>query len=703
MKRRLLAALLALALCCATLMWAAAEDAAAEDPEVAPSAQPAVVEEKKAEPEPAPAQEAPKQEPEPVAEPAPVEEPEPEPEPAPVEEPVSEPVEPPKADPAPAPAAEAACPHAVTEPVVNRLAPDIEYVDLEDGTHRINGKSIVKYVCAKCGATVRTADTFVEEHTYGDDPAAGCIYCTPAPAEAAPLTEPAADHVHSYTDGPYMVRGELVSAAPSADAPAETHLAKYQERVAYKCATCGEYGPSVPEEGKTIDVVEPHAMSGEACVICGYTPGCDHPEASRAYSVAPTDAATARAYGSDLTVEPGDADAHILRYTYRPYWQCQVCGYREYLSDTGEAGQFSEAHVYVDGVCALCGYECPHDAIEGKEHKGAAYYDYDDEEGHYLVTPILVDGVCGRCGMTLKNYETGVEFGETEPHKYRKGVCNTCGYECDHPEDMQVEETSKPYYNYYEEDRHDHLVVRAQRYRVLCQQCGHVLYQKEEHLGSFLEAHDMEDGECLLCGYERKVKEKDDDDDDEEEPEDEGDGFVDLLSDERLNGVAVTDGLTLIEAAKRVGDAMQHDADAGYLRVSVVNIEKVLSTDELARLERLPVRDKLIVVLNYVGFRDSVTRAMLDDPYLVSGDARALMQSIDARISGLDDSGRRGVNNALRRFFPMSVYQIRPGVTTEVFDLDLRVTEGATVTTQRYGFHQAGSDWTLIHVATREE
>ena len=51
--------------------------------------------------------------------------------------------------------------------------------------------------------------------------------------------------------------------------------------------------------------------------------------------------------------------------------------------------------------------------------------------------------------------------------------------------------------------------------------------------------------------------------------------------------------------------------------------------------------------------------------------------------------------------FARADFQIRPGVTTEVFNLDLRVVENGAVTYERYGFHQTGSDWSLINIATK--
>ena len=114
-------------------------------------------------------------------------------------------------------------------------------------------------------------------------------------------------------------------------------------------------------------------------------------------------------------------------------------------------------------------------------------------------------------------------------------------------------------------------------------------------------------------------------------------------------------------------------------------------------------RDQLITGLYFVGYRDLVLDGIAHDNHLITGETSRLIESIDRRFSAMDDSGRRAVSNAIRRYFPLTDFQIRPGVTTEVFNLDLRVSEEGAATRQRYSFHQAGNDWVLINIATRAD
>ncbi len=96
-----------------------------------------------------------------------------------------------------------------------------------------------------------------------------------------------------------------------------------------------------------------------------------------------------------------------------------------------------------------------------------------------------------------------------------------------------------------------------------------------------------------------------------------------------------------------------------------------------------------------------VVAGLASDPTLLANETRTFIDTVNARLSAMDDAGRRAMNNTIRTCFPMADFQLRPGVTTEVFNLDLRVTENNVVTFERYGFQQAGTDWVLINIATK--
>lgn len=146
-------------------------------------------------------------------------------------------------------------------------------------------------------------------------------------------------------------------------------------------------------------------------------------------------------------------------------------------------------------------FVCAHSDVDGKRTLGEAYYVRVDARGHREMFPILVSGVCARCGKTLTDHKIGVEKGEYQPHQWKNGVCAKCGYACAHPDAAITEKLSKPYATYKQYDRYQHQVTRTRAYRTICENCGEVLYEDEESLGTTFEAHELVNGVCPLCGY----------------------------------------------------------------------------------------------------------------------------------------------------------------------------------------------------------
>ena len=85
-----------------------------------------------------------------------------------------------------------------------------------------------------------------------------------------------------------------------------------------------------------------------------------------------------------------------------------------------------------------------------------------------------------------------------------------------------------------------------------------------------------------------------------------------------------------------------------------------------------------------------------------AGEIEAALEDLQARFDAMDDAGRRAAENGLRRYFPMTDFEVVPGVTTATFNLDLQVAGDGANAIQRYSFHQAGSRWMLINIASNQ-
>lgn len=534
--------------------------------------------------------------------------------------------------------------------------------------------------CAKCGEALSdlTQQPIVNRvaHTYDDQGiCTACGYKNVCPHEGMVVT---------YYD----------AGADFVPVDERTHRSRGSAYIQSEaCPVCGykrEYLPGEkPSEGA---VTLSHNMVDGVCADCGYVQTCTHPADQVVYSQVPTDAASARAQGyAFVAVGEGDPDTHILRFSYRPYWECKLCGTREYLPEMPQMYHVTEAHDLVNGMCVArgCAYVCPHEHVEGRESAGTPYYVYADDEGHIKMVPRLITGTCDHCGMRFRNFQLGEQSLGYEKHAWKRGACVKCGYTCDHPDIL--ESISSTYSEYEKLDRDRHTVVRYQDYRAVCAVCGAVLYDDAEVLDEFTEAHSFQNGKCRRCGYRLA-----------EEAEDEGLnvwlGFVDLTATDKLNGVAAGEGLEMIETLKRVGDALQQ---AGYAELSVVGATALFDASELAAAKALPPRDQLIASVYFAGCREAVKAALSRDFWLITDEAQGLIDQVEARVGAMSEAERRSREVDIQAAFPLADFTIRPGVTTQVFNLDLKVTEAGATSLERYSFQRAGSEWRLINIAIK--
>ena len=445
-------------------------------------------------------------------------------------------------------------------------------------------------------------------------------------------------------------------------------------------------------------VVLPHRFDRDGvCADCGYKAQadpdtCAHPQEYRIGLDASDIDALKRSCRYAVDAGQSDEHGHVLRVEYDASWVCALCGHREDLSGEARTIVVSEPHHFRKGYCvtAGCGYRCPHSQVDGNRLEGSAFYEYDGAEGHYLALPTVATGTCALCGEYVKNHTVSKERGPLQPHSLRDGVCRICGYACDHPTDQIVkllpveQEVCEPC------SAAEHTVRLERVTETICMACGYTLFEEVEVLGETLRPHRFEGGVCAECGC----------------AEDGSaaispDAYAALPAETVLNGVAAADGLDIVDACARVGDALQPGVDAGSVRVEIEHLDRLLDDDELARLARLPLREQLLVAQCFLGFRDAVAEATSGDARLLGNAARTLIDSVQGRLDCMDADDRSALEETLRRDFPMTALEVGPGVTAEVFNIDLRIQANGTAVHDRYSFRDTGSAWTLTAISTR--
>ena len=148
-------------------------------------------------------------------------------------------------------------------------------------------------------------------------------------------------------------------------------------------------------------------------------------------------------------------------------------------------------------------------------------------------------------------------------------------------------------------------------------------------------------------------------------------------------------------------DTLQAYLDRGSVGAEIENIDRLFKSRELNRLYSLPLKDQLLTVQCFLGFGDDVNRAAATDDGLLSSAAVKLIRDIQARVNSMSPEERAAFDQTRRVAFPMTEFEVMPGVTTEVFNIDLAIQTGGITTVNRYSFQNTGSSWKLVNIAVR--
>lgn len=573
--------------------------------------------------------------------------------------------------------------------IENSWDEDETYTFINAAAHEYAAVRYVQRCCAQCGEPLGNVEVtrvvLSQPHRFEDGVCTDCGYV----------------NVCSH---PNMVYTYDVDAGGAACAPLDNLSHKVGNLggihiTAERCPDCGfaltGIRLAVPDNQS---VTLPHRFDRNGvCMDCGYDAQysqdeCTHPEAYRV-TLDPTDVEALKQFCRyAVDAQASDADSHVLRVEYDPSWTCALCGYHEDLRNQTRIVNISEPHKFYKGYCvtANCGYRCAHLRVNGESSVGAPFYDYDDGSGHYETTPTVVTGTCALCGEYVKNHVTDRTRGRKEFHTMENGVCVKCGYACDHPDRDIVRLLPAEHTVYAFYDGTEHAVSEERVTETICQACGYTLFEEVETLGKYHMPHHFVNGICDQCGYDPLT----------DTAQMRGEDFDDLPADERHYGVRAVDAPDIVQTCVRVGDSLQTEIDGGA-EVEIENVSRLFKSRELARLYALPLREQLLTAQYFLGFDNDVKTAASGDSDLLSDNAVKLIRDIQARVNAMSPDEREAFDQVRRAAFPMTAFEIMPGVTTDVFNIDIAVQSEGVYTVNRYSFQNTGSGWNLINIAVR--
>ena len=576
------------------------------------------------------------------------------------------------------------------EVIENIWNEDERYTFVNAAVHEYSAVHYVQRCCADCGEPLGNVEVsrvnVRQPHRYEDGVCADCGYV-------------------NVCDHPHMVYAYAVEPGGAAYAPVDglNHKVGNLGGIYITDERCPDCGFALTGVHLAIpasqSITLPHRFDRNGvCLDCGYDAQvtqdeCPHPEAYRV-ALDPADAgALKQACRYTVDADAGTAAEHVLRVEYDPSWTCALCGYHEDLRGETRTITISEAHNFYKGYCvtANCGYRCAHPRVSGEAAEGAPFYDYDDASGHYATIPTVVTGTCELCGEYVKNHVVEKVRGQLEAHTMSNGVCTRCGYVCPHPDGELVRLLPAEHTVYSRFDENEHEVREERVTETICQACGYTLFEEVETLGEYRMPHYLVDGVCEQCGYDPL----------NDLPEPETEEYDDLPDDERLYGVCAEDGTDIVTACLRVGDSLQAGLDRGEIKVRLEGISRLFNSAERKRLAALPLREQFLSAQYFLGFEDAVARAVAMNEDLLSRDALKIIRHARNRIDGMSEADRAAYEQARRTAFPMTSFEIVPGVTTEVFNLDIAVRENGATTVNRFSFQNTGSSWNLINIAVR--
>lgn len=544
-----------------------------------------------------------------------------------------------------------ACPHADTYEWYESDYDASTYTPVDAWTHTYAEHGTLQTVCENCGATVSEKEevrTGTGSHAYFDGV---CDLC--GAENACPHDLTTVDYIW---DEPTYVKIDE-----------NTHKMAYDAEGYITCLRCGETVGTTPV--RHVEMIEEHSFYEGEC-YCGATcevVQCDH--ANRAEVWDPEDDEVVELTGTDVYNHTGV----FKRYFYP---MCVDCGERFYDEGHWETVTGTSAH-YFDfaltspGVgCMVCGYVpgaeadkfvCEHEETMTQTVSGEEYRPVEGSNAHILTRYTVEQTVCTsnpwRCGQILAEKvisSTPVEGATEEIHTFDAGgVCTVCGYkQLTDPDDPVEPAPTTP----------APVVTPAPTPRPTMPVVSDVPIDQTP------------------APTPTPV-------------------FTQVPAVETVHGVKAEDEVPMVETLVTVVDTIaKEDASAS---IQIVNVERVVTTEEKQALDTLPVKEQILTFLSVIGFEEQVDVALETTGEALSESAQALKAQIQERIAAMSEEEYAAFEQALLTSFPQQTVEV-DGVEYTFFVIELEVRVGDTVRIERYGFRQEDEAWIFTRLEIAE-
>lgn len=579
------------------------------------------------------------------------------------------------------------------------------------------------YTCTTCGKVIELSAETVEEELKGHTFESGvCTVCGYACEHTwvqgkCMICLAVCPHEHTTQSSYTMVREGSYSAIN------ETYHSAvcdgYEEE---QCSDCGmTVRLDIVEEGLTENFK--HDLDSEGvCIYCGY---------AREGGVCTHENRTLSWQWFNITGVVGyTADNHTLLVETLGNYICADCG--EYLGEEliKPAEQVVMPHDFdADGLCEDCGYvtssACRHENARVITDDPALCYRKvrtisADESGHTMLVDIYAITYCDNCGNYLDTatlYQQSVQV--TERHEFIEGMCVLCGYInlCAHEhtyEDVWVYNKR----NYKALDESTHSYEGTQNTMTVCADCGEygIVADRFEE-GVFTEAHSLdENGSCALCGYVytapapvvTPTPEPQPEQQPEQEPEQETATVVKrpaVKNEEDTyfepTPAPVPESQPMVQMLMAVVESAEQQG--AQVSIEIVGAAEIMEAEEHAQLKTLPVQEQILVTLSSIGFDEVVEAAAAAMNLTLSGEAQALREQINARISSLTQEESEQLQEKLTAYFPVEEITAN-GETYAYFVIELRIEVDGAARIERYGFRldDETGEWIFVSLSTLE-
>ncbi len=497
-------------------------------------------------------------------------------------------------------------------------------------------------------------------------------------------------------------------------------------KIKHICNDCEQEWYEYQED---VDYFEPHQFNGNECCVCGYErgEGCTHPNVEQTVKYAVVDA--------DSYEDAGE-EGHYAVCSRRTFYECPDCG--EYWSESDYTpARVIMPHEYHGGRC-VCGHasNCKHENLVIASYDGShtTYVD-PNAEGHTRVERKYVGAMaCAYCGEWFSGYAEPVET-IRESHEFVDGKCKWCNYVYVEPTATPeptltpvptatagptattaptMEPTAPVETNEPEVTPEPTMPAVTDEPVVTPDPTATIEPTAEPTAPVETNEPEVTPEPTMPAVTDEPIVTPEPTEKPTAKPTEApvvtatpeptatvastatpAPAYTQLPENEELHGVKVEDAPKLVEVICKVAEELENQG--ANLQVRLLNVDRILTTEEMAKLEALPLKEQMFTVLSVIGFEDVVSRTLEAEGEELSAEAQTLKEEIQARVAAMTEEEYAEFEAMLMESFPQETVVI-DGVEYTFFTLELEVREGDVVRYERYGFRLEGEEWILTRL-----